>query len=370
MYRHGNLWWMQVRYRGRTYRQPAKAAAKRDAAKELDQFVLDVLGGRVDADAANWTVSQLLDNLERSLKNRGIKALASVQSHGRALRAAMGSERVARITADRIERHKAERLADDKMPATVNRDLQVLRAAFRLAFEQELIPKAPKFRLLEERNVRQGFFTAAEVGAVVGAFRPREAVLGQFVWFAFLSAWRRGEIAGLTWDQVDRTAGEIRLGTTKGGQARVLPFDTELAALIEVRWTARRYRDLHGRHRLARHVFHRHGEPVGDFRKAWQTALQKAGLSETRLFHDLRRSAVREMVDAGVDQGTAMRLSGHETASMFRRYNIVDTNRLRDALAMRAEHRAVVRDEEGKDVGAKQLQSGYKRGSGGRRRSG
>jgi hypothetical protein len=77
-------------------------------------------------------------------------------------------------------------------------------------------------------------------------------------------------------------------------------------------------------------IFHRKGEPIREFRKSWATACTKAGIS--RLFHDLRRSACRNMVAAGVAQVTARLISGHKTNAMFERYAIANEADLRRAL--------------------------------------
>jgi integrase len=126
-------------------------------------------------------------------------------------------------------------------------------------------------------------------------------------------------------------------------------LDGELDALIERGWKARLI-ERDGKPHVTDLVFHRDGEPVGDFRKAWVTACFDAQLVEpvldekdqtvlgddgkpklrpSRLFHDLRRTAARNMVRAGVPERVAMEIIGHRTRSMFDRYNIVSEDDLR-----------------------------------------
>lgn len=77
--------------------------------------------------------------------------------------------------------------------------------------------------------------------------------------------------------------------------------------------------------------------PVGEFRKSWRTACKKAGC--VGLFHGLRRFAARALRDAGVPQVTAMKITGHTTDSMWRRYSIVCEADMLDALTKTEAHR-------------------------------
>jgi integrase len=77
------------------------------------------------------------------------------------------------------------------------------------------------------------------------------------------------------------------------------------------------------------------GQPIKAFDKAWANALKAAGLPRERLFHDLRRSAVRNLIRAGVDPTVAMKVSGHKTAKMLDRYNITATDEVAGALLKR-----------------------------------
>ena len=77
-------------------------------------------------------------------------------------------------------------------------------------------------------------------------------------------------------------------------------------------------------------VFHRDGERIRDFRRAWLSACQAASVPG-RILHDFRRTAVRNFERAGVSRSAAMAMVGHKTESIYRRYAIVDAGVLRDA---------------------------------------
>jgi len=141
----------------------------------------------------------------------------------------------------------------------------------------------------------------------------------------YLTGWRRGEVQSVESRDVDLSGGAIRLQAThsKNKRPRMVALRGGLLALIEQR-ASLRVTDCP-------HVFHRGGRPLGDIRKAWQTACRAAGL-EGRIFHDMHRSAVRNMVRAGVPERVAMAVSGHRTRAVFDRYNIVSEDDLAAAM--------------------------------------
>ena len=136
---------------------------------------------------------------------------------------------------------------------------------------------------------------------------------------------RVGEATKIVWSQVDLNRHQIRLEAeqAKTGEPRILPLPAELVDYL-------RAIPIESRSGL---VFF-----AKNFRNHWNAAVQAAFLKtgnqkfDGLLIHDLRRSAVRNLIAAGVPEKIAMCISGHKTRHVFDRYMIVSTNDLHAAM--------------------------------------
>jgi integrase len=207
--------------------------------------------------------------------------------------------------------------------STVNRDLEVLKRAFRLAARKELVSHVPEFPedLSEKDNVRQGFL---EHRTYVALRRALPDDYADVLDFGYLVGWRKGSIHGLQWPSIDRAANVIYLPArhNKTGKPFRLWIFPELRAVVDRRWAKR--------HPETSFVFHVAGRPMGEWDGTWKRACRTAGVPGL-LFHDLRRTATRNLIRAGVEPKIAMKITGHETEAMLRRYDISAEDDVRDA---------------------------------------
>ena len=175
---------------------------------------------------------------------------------------------------------------------------------------------------LRENPHRQGFFEHPEYRAVRAHLpAPWQDILD----LAYYSGWRKNELLGLTWDEIDVAGGVIRLSPARSKTlvGRILPISPPIAEALARRGVRRDPTSLL--------VFHRDGIPVRRWRTAWRTACQAAGVP-TRFLHDCRRTAAaRNLIRASVPERVAMLLTGHKSRAIFDRYNIIHEQELLDA---------------------------------------
>src|SRR6516162_78127 len=318
--------------------------AERFKKQKLGQLAASQYGGPafVGPQQARITVNELLDSLETDYRIRG-KWSIKVATLVTPLRQYFGTWRAVEVDSDAVNKYIQKLQGEDYRNASINRRTQLLGQSFKLAVENKRLSadSIPKItRLSELDNVRKGFFEKPDFEAVLSHL---PAYLQDFARFGFVTGWRKGSIASLRWDDLGDDVIYLQAADSKSRKAESIPLEGELAAIIARRRSARIIEAEDGTKRIVEYVFHRDGLPIGNFRKSWKTACKLANVDK-KLFHDLRRTSARNMIDAGVPQVTAMDITGHKTDSMFRRYAIVNEEQKREALA-RTEQNLAARAE-------------------------
>ncbi len=233
--------------------------------------------------------------------------------------------------------------------ATINRELAALRRMLNLGYRAELVARVPYIRMLEENNVKTGFLEDFEYEALHDAMPE---YLKGFLTFGYLTGWRKEEVAGLTWDRVNLQERSVSLkaSQTKNKEARSMYAEDDLLSILLDQWAVKEDGFPY--------VFHKEGRRIQNFRNAWNMACRTAGigygyklseeysekwtekgLTPGPTYHDLRRTAVREMDRAGVSRKVAMMRTGHKTESVYNRYNIGTESDLKNAAQQLNEYR-------------------------------
>jgi integrase len=227
---------------------------------------------------------------------------------------------IAEYTRSRV----ASRRAGNGTPTngTINRELAYVRRAMKLGAMQDppLVYRVPHFPMLPEAEAREGTLTHEKYRAVRDCL-PAYARIALVI--AYHTGARKGELRQIVKERIDFKAKRIDLPgrTTKSKKARFLPIYGDMAAELEMAMGVGTSD--------CRYLIQDKGRPVYDWEKAWATACETAGVAGT-LFHDLRRTALTNMIEAGLSEKEAMEISGHRTRSVFDRYHIVSDRRLKE----------------------------------------
>ncbi len=341
--KNSRAWWVAYYHRGKEVRESSGSENKTDAQRLLRKRLGEIGRGKlVGPIEERVTFEELATDYVMDYEIRQRRSLRWAKGRVSNLRRHFGLDRAVDIATPRIRSYAQARLEEGATPATVNRDLAALGRMFSLAVQAGRLSGRPYIPKLRESGPRQGFMEYAEYRAIREHLPPDyQDVLD----FGYHSGWRKGEIFRLEWRDVDRDAGVIRLRPelSKNYEGRVLPLSEPLTAMIERRWKARSLR--------CPFVFQKDERPIGDWRKTWARACVAAGLFRavkvdakterkvpTKLFHDLRRTVVRNLIRAGVPERVAMSVTGHKTRSVFDRYNIVSEADLRQATSRLAQY--------------------------------
>lgn len=326
LYKRGRVWWIKYYVGRHAMRESARTRDKRKAEDFLKQRLAEAELNQVpDTSVRRLSIRDVLQYLLADYRLRKRASLKQLESKvSKHLVPLLGPIRAADFGQRQVEAYVQVRRKQQASEASINRELEHLRAAFGVALEHEAILKAPKIRMLAEDNVRTGFLEHHEYGLLKSVLPPY--LVSMFV-VGYNVGCRLGELLKLRWEQIDFNAAQIWLERrqTKSKVARVLPIYGEMVDVLQAALA-----DRNANYPDCPHVFHREGKRIVDFRKAWFKACSTAGYPTLR-FHDLRRSAVRNMDRAGISRATIRKIIGHKTDAMFDRYRIVDQQEITEA---------------------------------------
>ena len=380
IYKRGRIYWIKYYRNGKPYRESSKSKKEVDAKRLLKKREGEIAVGKLPGiyfDRIRFDeLGQDFLTDYRINQNKTLKRAERSVNH---LKKAFEGLRVVDITTPLINQYIEKRLrwtckqcneiiepqdncpycSSEKImrgaaPATINRELAALKRMFNLGTQQTppKVDRVPYIPMLKEDNVRKGFFEHEDFLALRSAL---PSYLKGFVTFAYKVGWRVSEIQSLTWNQVDLNKGIVRLevGETKNTEGRTVYLDAELRQIFEQQYEARKKLK-----KLISFVFpnEQGDDRIKDFRGTWNKACRKAGLGygykhskkyvqkwkdklpSGPILHDFRRTAVRNMIRAGIPERVAMMISGHKTRKVFDRYNIVSDSDLQIAAKLQEEY--------------------------------
>jgi len=312
---------------GRQYRESAKSAVWDDADRLLKRRQGELVTGKFTGlGPERIKVNQLLDNLIEDYVLHERKSTYDVKHRlDRNVRPALGDLRAAEVTQAHVKRYLQARRRAGAANATINRELAFLGRAFRLGHDGGMVARLlPRVEHLPEHNVREGFLEWEQYVLLRDALPSYLKLL--FV-VGYHIGCRQGELLLVQRREIDWREKVIRFPrrNTKNLAGKVAPLYGDMVPWIEMALS-----EIEQTWPACQRLFHADGKPLTFRRKAWASACVRAGVPGL-LFHDLRRSAVRNMVRAGIPEKVAMAISGHKTRSMFDRYNIVSERDIRDA---------------------------------------
>src|SRR5262245_14792463 len=327
-YKNSRNWWIKFSARGQVFQESANTESKNEALKFLSKRKGEESTGMV-IDSENVTVAVLKENLtkawEREERRESTREWAA--RCWKKLLPYFGKMRATdALRSAAIQGYQDRRKAEKAANGTINRELAVLSCAFTLGYENtpRLVPEKLHFKRLKESEARKGFIEEKQYRLL--AAKCKEPFMRAMLALGYTYGFRKAELLGMRVCNVNLLGGTVGVDTSKNGDARKVSLTEEarqlLAACIAGKEPAEALftrTELSGKR-----------VPVADFRGTLDALTEAAGCPGL-LFHDLRRSAVRNMVRAGIPETVCMKISGHRTRDIFDRYDISSERDLVDA---------------------------------------
>ena len=312
IFKRNGTWWCDYSADGKRHRESCRTSNRDEALKFLKKKQAKLAAGQMIA-PENVRICDLCALPLEDYDLRGVASqyIATLKVKS-ILLPALGDVKASMLTSSRVKEYMKERLRKVQS-STVNRELSLLRRAFQVGFNSDppLVSRVPHFPKLTENDARKGYLKPEHYKKLLSEL-PEDLRLLFVV--AYHVGLRKGALLRIKWTQVDIPAKTIWMEgkkTNRKPEPIAVPIYGDMAKFLSIQ------------PRTSEFLFARGEEPIKRFRESWDAACIRAGVPDL-LFHDLRRTAVRNLRKAGVPETVIMKIIGHRTRSVFERYNITD----------------------------------------------
>jgi integrase len=326
-------WWIKFYVRGIPKRESSHSTDL-DVAKKLLKRRLAEVETKIYVMRTNVKVDELIADLFSEYRRERRKSLAYVEMRWRKhLQPVFARLRADDLTTDMVQRYSTKREEEGASGPTINRELAVLKRAYSLALRSSppKVRTVPVMPMYKESDPRTGFLEDANYVRLARECSKKGLWLRALLTVAYSFGFLSGELLSMRVRQIDLLSRTIRLevGSTKNDEGRITPMTDEVFKLLTACVVGKQPDDFV----FTREVLEdgrRVQRRVQSFRKRWKKVCREAGVPDL-IFHDLRRSGVRNLRRLGVQESVVMKISGHKTRSVFERYNIIDEADLTEA---------------------------------------
>jgi integrase len=327
LYRRGPVFQIQYFVDGVRFRESAKTTSKDEAAKLLAKRLAEVRAGE-SSKIKKTTVESIAELYLAGQRARWKPATVKwtsiiVKKH---IVPAFGDRNPASLLLGDLDKFIAQKKDEKLSEPRINRFLVILKAILQYAVKNKVLREIPEFPPMfnELPHVRHGHIDEADWTFISLMIPDNEPWLRGMMTAAYTFGFRLGELTFMRVKQIDLERHTIILpaGSTKNSMERRVIMNPE-GALTKLLADAVKNKPPDA------YVFSRDergSAPVRNFRVSWDRLIAAckirtgSGKNGALLFHDLRRSAITRMADAGLSEHESMAVAGHLSSAVHRRY--------------------------------------------------
>ncbi|GAB4490111.1 MAG: site-specific integrase [Thermodesulfovibrionales bacterium] len=333
LYKRKNKYWMDVRINGRRKRLPTGTANRKLAERIHAKVFIDIEEGRwFEMQDRKREFAEMIERYKAEYsQHKDYYQAARDRSVFKHLTAYFGEDSPLDEVAERIGGYEHFRRAKKAKPATIVKELGLLRRMFNIARKQwkwKVSNPVSEIELPRVRNERVRYLSDEERERLQNALdTAKDRWLKPLIVLAMETGLRLSNICNLRWEEVNLPIRTVVISAEKMKNDDYLGIPLTERALNTLR-------ELQKVKSLTGQVFHDQGQPLYPVKvqRAFRKAIKAAAITNFR-FHDLRHTFASSLRQKGVDLHTISKLMGHRDTRMTNRYSHLSVESLRSAVA-------------------------------------